>query len=145
MMYGGIDLHSNNSVVAVINDADRIVAQKRLPNDLTKVVGFLSQWQGELAGVVVESTYNWYWLVDGLEDAGFRVHLANTAAIKQYDGLKHCTTRRMRVTSRICCDWGSCRPARSCRGTTARCAIWRASGCNWCTAGPRTSSRSRTS
>lgn len=65
------------------------VAQKRLPNDLTKVVGFLSRWQGEMAGVVVESTYNWYWLVDGLEDAGFRVHLANTAAIKQYDGLKH--------------------------------------------------------
>jgi transposase len=82
-------LHSNNSVVAVIDDADRVVAQKRLPNDLTKVVGFLSRWQGELAGVVVESTYNWYWLVDGLEDAGFRVHLANTAAIKQYDGLKH--------------------------------------------------------
>ena len=89
MMYGGIDLHSNNSVVAVIDDADRVVAQKRLPNDLTKIVGFLSQWRGDLAGVVVESTYNWYWLVDGLEDAGFPVHLANTAAIKQYDGLKH--------------------------------------------------------
>lgn len=89
MMYGGIDLHSNNSVVAVIDDADHIVAQKRLPNDVTKIVGFLSQWKGELAGVVVESTYNWYWLVDGLQDAGFIVHLANTAAIKQYDGLKH--------------------------------------------------------
>src|SRR5438046_7309113 len=43
----------------------------------------------DLAGVVVESTYNWYWLVDGLQDAGLHVHLANTAAIKQYDGLKH--------------------------------------------------------
>ena len=89
MMYSGIDLHSNNSVVAVIDEADRVVAQKRLPNDLTKVVGFLGRWKGELAGVVVESTYNWYWLVDGLQDAGFHVHLANTAAIKQYDGLKH--------------------------------------------------------
>ena len=89
MMYGGIDLHSNNSVVAVIDDTDRIVAQKRLPNDAAKIVGFLGRWKEELAGVVVESTYNWYWLVDGLEDAAFRVHLANTAAIKQYDGLKH--------------------------------------------------------
>lgn len=89
MMYSGIDLHSNNSVVAVIDDADRIVALQRLPNDLTKVVGFLGRWKGELSGVVVESTYNWYWLVDGLQDAGFHVHLANTAAIKQYDGLKH--------------------------------------------------------
>lgn len=89
MMYSGIDLHSNNSVVAVIDDADRVVAQKRLPNDLMKIASFLSRWKDELAGVVVESTYNWYWLVDGLQDAGYHVHLANTVAIKQYDGLKH--------------------------------------------------------
>jgi transposase len=42
-----------------------------------------------MAGVVVESTYNWYWLVDGLQEAGFVVKLANTGAIKKYDGLKH--------------------------------------------------------
>jgi transposase len=80
---------SDNSVVAIIEDADRVVAQKRLPNDITKIVGFLAQWQDELTGVVVESTYNWYWLVDGLQDAGLQVHLANTAAIKQYGRLKH--------------------------------------------------------
>jgi len=40
-------------------------------------------------GVVVESTYNWYWLVEGLMVAGNVVHLANTTAIKKYDGLKH--------------------------------------------------------
>lgn len=39
--------------------------------------------------MVVESTFNWYWLVDGLQAAGFKVHLANTTAIKKYDGLKH--------------------------------------------------------
>jgi transposase len=89
MMYCGIDLHSNNSVVAVVDDADRVIAQKRLPNDVDTITGFLARWKNELAGVVVESTYNWYWLVDGLEDAGFQVKLANTVAIKQYDGLKH--------------------------------------------------------
>jgi transposase len=89
MMYSGIDLHSNNSVVAIIDETDRVVAQKRLPNDITKIIDFLARWQDDLAGVVVESTYNWYWLVDGLEDAGIHVHLANTAAIKQYEGLKH--------------------------------------------------------
>src|ERR1700688_3517868 len=89
MMYSGIDLHSNNSVIAIIDDGDRVVAQRRLPNDVTRIVGFLVRWQDELAGVVVESTYNWYWLVDGLQDAGFHVHLANTAAIKQYERLKH--------------------------------------------------------
>jgi len=44
----------------------------------------------ELKGFVVESTYNWYWLVDGLMDAGYgTAHLANPSAIKQYEGLKY--------------------------------------------------------
>ena len=42
-----------------------------------------------MKAVVVESTYNWYWLVDGLQEAGYKVHLANTVAIKKYEGLKH--------------------------------------------------------
>lgn len=89
MKYSGIDLHSNNSVVTVMDDNDRVVAEKRLPNDLAKIIGFLSPWREELTGVVVESTYNWYWLVDGLQEAGFVVKRANTGAIKKYDGLKH--------------------------------------------------------
>ncbi|MBC8752771.1 MULTISPECIES: IS110 family transposase [Paraburkholderia] len=89
MKYSGIDLHSNNTVVTVTDEADRVVAEKRLPNDLPKILALLLPWQQELAGVVVESTYNWYWLVDGLQEAGFKVHLANTTAIKKYDGLKH--------------------------------------------------------
>ncbi|MDP3483047.1 MAG: transposase, partial [Sulfuricella sp.] len=89
MKYSGIDLHSNNSVVTVTDDNDRVLAEKRLPNDLAKIVGFLLPWREELVGVVVESTYNWYWLVDGLQAAGFLVKLANTGAIRKYDGLKH--------------------------------------------------------
>jgi len=87
--YCGIDLRSNNSVIVVIDEEDRVVGQKRLPNELARIVVFIVQWRDELAGVVIESTYNWYWLVDGLQAAGFQAHLANTAAIKQYDGLKH--------------------------------------------------------
>ena len=89
MNYSGIDLHSNNSVVSVIDETDRVVAEKRLPNELARILTFLAPWQAELAGVVIESTYNWYWLVDGLQAAGFVVHLANTTAIRKYDGLKH--------------------------------------------------------
>ena len=89
MKYCGIDLHSNNSVVSVIDEADHVVAEKRLPNDLEKIIGLMKPWQAELAGVVVESTFNWYWLVDGLKEAGFTVHLAHTTAIKKYAGLKH--------------------------------------------------------
>jgi transposase len=89
MKYSGIDLHSNNCVVSVTDEADRLVAEKRVPNDLGRVLEMLMPWRQELAGVVVESTYNWYWLVDGLQAAGFKVHLANTTAIRKYDGLKH--------------------------------------------------------
>jgi transposase len=87
--YSGIDLHSNNSVVLVSDEADRVVYQRRLPNDLPTILAALEPHRGELAGVVVESTYNWYWLVDGLQAAGYRVHLANTTAIKRYEGIKH--------------------------------------------------------
>lgn len=89
MKYTGIDLHSNNSVVTVTDDSDRVVAEKRLPNDIMTILSFLSAWQEEIVGVVVESTYNWYWLVDGLQAAGYKVHLALCSAIKKYDGLKH--------------------------------------------------------
>jgi len=88
-LYCGIDLHSNNSVVVVTNESDQVVFQSRFPNDLDLIRQALQPFQAELAGVVVESTYNWYWLVDGLMDAGFSLHLATPAAIKHYQGLKH--------------------------------------------------------
>lgn len=89
MKYSGIDLHSNNSVVTVTDEEDRVMAEKRLPNDLRSILEFLKPWREEIVGVVVESTFNWYWLVDGLQEAGYKVHLANTVAIKKYEGLKH--------------------------------------------------------
>jgi hypothetical protein len=56
MNYSGIDLHSNNSVVTVIDETDWVVRQKRPLIDLTKILAFLAPWQAEPAGVVVEST-----------------------------------------------------------------------------------------
>ena len=88
-LYGAIDLHSNNNVTVVINEQDQVVYQKRLRNDLSLVVQELSSYRRALQGIVVESTYNWYWLVDGLMERGYRLHLANTAAIQQYNGLKY--------------------------------------------------------
>jgi len=87
--YSGIDLHSNNSVVVVSDETDRVLYQRRLPNELSGIAAALEPYHSELAGVVVESTYNWYWLVDGLRAAGYRVYLANPAAMKQYEGIKH--------------------------------------------------------
>src|SRR5881296_505344 len=88
-LYGGIDLHANNSVIVVINEQDEVIYRKRLPNDLATILEQLAPYHTEIKGLVVESTYNWYWLVDGLMEANYRVHLANPAAIQQYSGLKY--------------------------------------------------------
>jgi transposase len=88
-LYCGIDLHSNNSVISLIDETDRLVSERRLDNDLATIEQHLQPYQDETNGVVVESTYNWYWLVDGLIERGYPVHLANTLAIQQYNGLKY--------------------------------------------------------
>ncbi|MBC3911638.1 IS110 family transposase, partial [Undibacterium umbellatum] len=89
MLFCGIDLHSNNSVVVISDESDKVLYSRRLANDLETICAALAPYQSQLTGVVVESTFNWYWLVDGLQEHGYQVHLANTTAIKQYDGLKH--------------------------------------------------------
>lgn len=87
-LYGAIDLHSNNSVVSILDEQDQVQYEKRLPNDLEHILLSLAPYREDLTGLAVESTYNWYWLVDGLMEAGYRLHLVNTAAVKQYEGLK---------------------------------------------------------
>jgi transposase len=88
-LYAGIDLHSNNNFLVVIDSANTVIYEKRLKNNLDEVCNALGRYADDLADVAVESTYNWYWLVDGLQAAGYSVHLANTVAINQYSGLKH--------------------------------------------------------
>jgi hypothetical protein len=34
-LYGGIDLHANNSVVVLLNEQDEVIYQKRFPNALS--------------------------------------------------------------------------------------------------------------
>jgi transposase len=87
--YAGIDLHSSTNYTAVINEEDQRLYGKRLPNRMDTIVSALEPFKETLEGVVVESTFNWYWLVDGLQDNGYTVHLANPSAMKQYEGLKH--------------------------------------------------------
>lgn len=87
--YCGIDLHSNNHFVVVIDDEDKRVLEKRLDNDLSLTLEVLSPFRESLHGIAVESTFNWYWLVVGLQEQGYVLHLVNTLAVKQYDGLKY--------------------------------------------------------
>lgn len=88
-LYAGCDLHGNNNFFGIVDGGGKRVFKQKLSNDLDWIRETLKPFQGELFGIAVESTYNWYWIVDGLMEEGYRVHLANPAAIQQYMGLKH--------------------------------------------------------
>jgi len=88
-LYCGIDLHSNNHYVSIIDEQNKRLKEKRISNELAKTLTLLEPYRGDLQGIAIESTFNWYWLVDGLMDAGYSVSLVNTSAVKQYEGLKH--------------------------------------------------------
>jgi len=89
-LYSGLDLHSRNTYIGILDTDFKRVFKKRVSNNLDLILETLEPFKDQLKGLVVESTYNWYWLVDGLMDAGYGcVCLANPSAIKQYEGLKH--------------------------------------------------------
>ena len=93
-LYAGLDLHSTNTYIGILDKDFNRVFHKRVRNQLDLILKTLKPFRKQLKGLVVESTFNWYWLVDGLMDAGYKsLHLANPSAIRQYEGLKHIDDR----------------------------------------------------
>lgn len=88
-LYTSFDLHSNNSYLGIKDETGKRVFRKKLPNDPEIILNTLKPYKNDIVGIVVESTYNWYWLVDLLMAEGYTVHLANPSAIQKYSGLKH--------------------------------------------------------
>jgi transposase len=87
-LYCGVDLHSNNAMDVIADESDKQLLRKRLPNELPVVLETLAPFRPRLKVVAVESTYNWYWLVDGLMDHKYPVVLAHPSEMEQYDGIK---------------------------------------------------------
>ena len=85
----GLDLHSNNVMIGVINQDGKRVAHGKVDCSLKEVIHFLQPFKSQLQSMAVESTFNWYWLVDGLRARGYQIDLANPAKIEPYSGLKH--------------------------------------------------------
>ena len=50
MKYSGIDLHSNNSVVVVSDEVDRVLVRRRVPNDAAAILALLAAHREELVG-----------------------------------------------------------------------------------------------
>ena len=89
-IYVGIDLHSNNCYFAAVDSEGKRLFHKRVPNKTSSVDAVLKliEKHGEIVTLTVESTYNWYWLVDHLQDHNYDIRLANPSQISQYSGLK---------------------------------------------------------
>ncbi len=81
--------NGQNIYLGIIDQDDHRVHKKRLSNKQDVILAELEPFKDEIVGIVVESTFNWYWLVDCLMDAGYKLHLANPAAIQKYKGLKY--------------------------------------------------------
>ena len=88
-LYGGLDLHGDNVFCTLMDGARNIVFERRFPNDLTLIQEALEPFRRRIAVLAVESTYNWYWLVDGLRKLQYRAKLANPARMQENIGLKH--------------------------------------------------------
>jgi transposase len=76
-LYCGVDLHSNNAMYVITDEKDRQLLRKRLPNELPVVLDTLAPFRPRRKVVAVESTYNWYWLVDGLQEKEFPATVAH--------------------------------------------------------------------
>jgi hypothetical protein len=74
--YVGIDFHRRRSVIVGKNAAGEKVSSVRVANDPLAIAAVVAE-AGSAPEVVIEATYGWYWVVDLLRDAGFRVHLAH--------------------------------------------------------------------
>lgn len=88
-IFCGIDLHSNNLMTGLVDSEGKRLLHRKVDCNLQQVEEVLKPYKKELVMIAVESTFNWYWLVDGLKLKGYPVVLANPAAMNQYSGIKH--------------------------------------------------------
>lgn len=91
--YCGIDLSARDSHLCVVDQQLARLIDQKVKNDLPLIISLLAPYKADLQ-IVVESTFNWYWLVDGLRAAGFNVCLAHTLGLFMITGAKIKTDRR---------------------------------------------------
>jgi transposase len=92
-LYAGADLHGNNVFLSVCDAGGTEVFKRRVKTNLAAVNAVLDPYWPQIQEMGVESTFNWYWFVDGLREQGHNVSLGNPAGMKQYSGLKNTDDR----------------------------------------------------
>ncbi len=91
--YAGIDLHARNCVICIIDEKEKKLITATVPNNIPSIISQLEKVPNR-PSVAIEATLNWYWLVDGLQEAGYNVKLAHTMGLYMISGAKVKTDRR---------------------------------------------------
>jgi transposase len=79
--------------VGVIDEDLTVLVDEKVRNELPEIVKRIESYKGQLQ-IAVETTFNWYWLVDGLQEAGYDVRLAHALGVRLISGSKIKTDRR---------------------------------------------------
>jgi hypothetical protein len=72
----GLDLHRRRTVMVRMTPAGERLEAVRFVWDPAVLAEQIAK-AGPSPEVVVEATYNWYWVADVLDEAGARLHLAH--------------------------------------------------------------------
>jgi transposase len=88
-LHGGFDLHGDNVFCTLMNKRREVVFERRFANNMDEISHALEPFRKRIVDLAVESTYNWYWLVDGLQKLKYMVRLANPAKMQENIGLKY--------------------------------------------------------
>ena len=91
--YVGIDLHTRSAQFCILDAQGVVVLEQRTACDLMDILEVLSPF-GRQIQIAVKSTYNWYWLVDGLMESGYNVRLAQAYGLRLITGAEVKTNRR---------------------------------------------------
>lgn len=81
MFYSGIDLHKDMCVISTLNQNGEMINQSKLPNHNISIIRYFEQI-GKPHRAVVESTSNWYWLSDLLQENDIEIILAHAKYLK---------------------------------------------------------------
>lgn len=80
-LYCGIDLSFDNSHMVILDETRQPVLNRELPNCIGDVLEVLDPFRDRLDEIAIESALDWYWLVDGLMEAGYQVHLVGKSPL----------------------------------------------------------------
>src|ERR1700734_3092963 len=96
--YCGIDLGAKRSQVCIIDDDQKVLVNRKVANDLDTIHGLIRP-HGRVP-TVVESTFNWYWIVDGLQARKVPVSLAHSLKLAAISRAKVKTDKRDALAAR---------------------------------------------